>query len=184
MKYIKTYEAYGSILLNLSNNIDKELIDKIKSLLNIGDSILEISCGNGSDAIELNKYYNIITTDTDENYVEYVNSKGIECINHDTRVKFPFNDKKFDLIYSRLGLHYFEIDELKKIFNELNRICDGYILFTVKLVNDIQTGKVILTKEVWEDLVSNEFTILESNVRNGILYNNESVWLEILASNK
>ena len=184
MKYIKTYEAYGSILLNLSNNIDYKLVNKIKSILNNGDSILEISCGNGSDAIELSKFFKIIATDTDNNYVEYVNSKGVECINHDTKEKFPFNDNEFDLIYSRLGLHYFEIDELSKIFKELNRICNGYLLFTVKLVNDIQTGKVIFTKDVWENLVNDQFNIVSSEVKNGKLYDNECTWLEVLATPK
>lgn len=181
MRYIKKYEAFNSILLNLSNNVDIELVDRIKSLINKGDSILEISCGNGADSIALSKDYNVVSTDTDQGYVDYTNSKGVECINHDTLKEFPFNDKNFNLIYSRLGLHYFSKYELISIFDELYRICDGYLLFTVKLVNDIPTGKVILTKKDWEDIVNNNFTILKSDVRNGILYDNESTWLEILA---
>ncbi len=181
MRYIKKYEAFNSVLLNLSDNMDLELVSKIKSLINKGDSILEISCGNGADAILLNNDYNVIATDTDQGYVDYVNSKGVQCINHDTRDKFEFDDNQFDLIYSRLGLHYFSKDELRLIFNELFRICDGYILFTVKLVNDIPTGKVILAKEDWEELTSDRFNIVSSVVKNGILYNNESTWLEILA---
>ena len=53
--------------------------------------------------------------------------------------------------------------------------------FTVKLVNDIQTGKTIFNKETWEYLVSNEFEIVSSEVKEGILYDNQSKWLEIVA---
>lgn len=181
MRYIKKYEAFNSVLLSLSNNVDIELVNKIKSLINKGDSILEISCGNGADAILLNKDYNVIATDTDQGYVDYVNSKGVECINHDTKEAFPFIDQQFELIYSRLGLHYFSKYELKLIFNELYRMCGEYLLFTVKLVNDIPTGKVILAKEDWENIVNDKFTIVSSVIKDGILYNNESTWLEILA---
>lgn len=181
MRYIKRYEAFNSVLLNLTNNIDFYLIDRIKSLVNKGDSILEISCGNGADSIELNKEYSVIATDTDQGYVDYVNSNGIECINHDTKNKFPFSDSQFDLIYSRLGLHYFTKADIMLIFDDLYRICNGYLLFTVKLVNDIPTGKVILNREDWEELTSSKFTIVSSDVKNGMLYDNESTWLEILA---
>ena len=97
------------------------------------------------------------------------------------RKKFPFGDNEFDLIYSRLGLHYFTQEELKEIFKELNRLTNKYLVFTVKLVNDIPTGKVIFTEDTWKDLVSEEFKIISAEVKEGILYNNQSKWLEIIA---
>ena len=186
MKYLQKFKMFenNSPLLELSDNVDSELIYKIRGLISNG-KILEISCGNGSDSIELSKLgFDVTATDTCDDYVKYVNSKGVKCINHDTSKKLPFNDNEFDLIYSRLGLHYFTKEELELIFEELSRITKKYLVFTVKLVNDIPTGKVILDDATWKNLVSNNFDIIESNIKEGILYNNQSKWLEIFAKKK
>lgn len=184
MKYLKLFENFqNSPLLNLKGNEDTNLISEISSLIS-GGNILEISCGNGSDAIKLHEMgYNVIATDYNNEYVNWAN-KFIKCIKHDTRDKFPFNDNQFDLTYSRLGLHYFTKDELQLIFNELARITSKYLVFSVKLVNDIHTGKVILDKTTWEELTREYFNILKSNIKTGKLYDNQSQWLEITAVKK
>ena len=185
MKYLKTYKLFEttSVLLALKDNTDNELLSKVKSLVNPGDKILDIACGNGADAIELSKLgYDVVATDLDNGYIDFVNSQGVECIKHDTREKFPFSDGEFDLIYSRLGLHYFSQEELREIFKELNRLTDK-LVFTVKLVNDIPTGKVIFTEDTWKELVSEQFNIISAEVKEGILYSNQSKWLEIVAEN-
>lgn len=186
MKYLQEFRVFenNSPLLELSNNADVELIYKIRGLISNG-SILEISCGNGADAIELSKLgFNVTATDNCDDYIKYVNSNGVKCIKHDTKERFPFKNNSFDLVYSRLGLHYFYVDELKNIFDEISRISKKYLVFTVKLVNDIPTGKVIFNEDTWRDLVSDKFEILESSVKEGILYNNQSKWLEIIAKKK
>lgn len=179
MKYLKKFTLFedNSPLLNLTNNTDFELLNLIESFNPI--TILEISCGNGSDAIELsNRGYKISATDLNAEYVAQA-SKYIDCIQHDTRHKFPFEDNSFDLVYSRLGLHYFDKVDLEKIFQEISRITKKYLIFTVKLVDDIPTGKVILDKKDWEELTSKFFTIISSEVKTGLLYNNQSKWLEV-----
>jgi SAM-dependent methyltransferase len=169
-----------SPLLKLEDNVDYELIEKIQSLISSG-TILEISCGNGADALELLKRgYVVFGTENNQQYADHVNQK-INCVKHDTRNKFPFPDNSFDLVYSRLGLHYFSESELQSIFKEISRITKEYLVFTVKLVNDIKTGKTIFDKETWENLVSEEFKIVSSEVKEGILYDNQSKWLEIVA---
>lgn len=189
MKYILSKRIFEnqselnkqSPLLDLSDNVDYELIGLIESLMPNGGKILEISCGNGADALELSQRgYDISATEYNQQYADFVGQK-INCIKHDTRNKFPFTDSSFDLVYSRLGLHYFSEPELEGIFGDISRITKGYLVFTVKLVNDIQTGKTIFNKETWEDLVSNEFEIVSSEVKEGILYDNQSKWLEIVA---
>lgn len=189
MKYILSKRIFEnqselnkqSPLLDLSDNVDYELIGLIESLIPNGGKILEISCGNGADALELSQRgYDISATEYNQQYADFVGQK-INCIKHDTRNKFPFTDNSFDLVYSRLGLHYFSEPELESIFEDISRITKGYLVFTVKLVNDIQTGKTIFNKETWEDLVSNEFEIVSSEVKEGILYDNQSKWLEIVA---
>lgn len=181
MKYLQSFSLFEnkSPLLSLQNNVDEDLIQLIESFN--PKNILEISCGNGSDAIELSRRgYSVTATEFNEDYVNYVNDY-VNCIQHDTRDRFPFDDNSFDLVYSRLGLHYFSKEELSKIFEEISRISNNYLIFTVKLVNDIPTGKVILDKSDWENITSENFQILSSKVKEGILYNNQSKWLEIVA---
>jgi len=187
MKYLlnrKIFENQSELnkqapLLKLDGNADIELIEKIQSLISSG-TILEISCGNGADALELLKRgYLVFGTENNQQYADHVNQK-INCIKHDTKNRFPFPDNTFDLVYSRLGLHYFSESELQSIFKEISRITKEYLVFTVKLVNDIQTGKTIFNKETWENLASEEFEIISSTEKEGILYDNQSKWLEMV----
>ena len=186
MKYIlsrKLFENQNwSPLLDLENNVDYELVSIIESLLPNKGKILEISCGNGADAIELQEEgYSVTCTENNQVYYDHI-SQFVKCIKHDTRNKFPFPDKSFDLVYSRLGLHYFSKEELSNIFSEISRLIDKYLVFTVKIEQDsINTGKVILSKEDWEELVSENFNIISSKEKEGILYDNQSKWLEIVA---
>ena len=186
MKYIlskKLFENQNwSPLLDLEDNVDYELINIIESLLPNKGKILEISCGNGADAIELQEEgFSVTCTENNQGYYDHV-SQFVKCIKHDTRNKFPFADKSFDLVYSRLGLHYFSKEELSNIFSEIKRL-SNYLVFSVKIEqDDINTGKVILSKEDWEELVSENFNIISSEEKEGKLYNKESKWLEIAAS--
>jgi ubiquinone/menaquinone biosynthesis C-methylase UbiE len=186
LKYKSFLESVrvSPILLNLKNNVDTELISKIRGLVKPPSKILEISCGNGSDSNHLKDLgYNVTSTDNNKDYVDNAKKLGINCILHDTTQPFPFDDNSFDLIYSRLGLHYFTMEQLDDIFSELSRI-GNYLVFTVKLVDDISTGKVIFTKDTWMDITNKYFEVISSEEKSGILYDNQSRWLEIVAKNK
>ncbi len=191
MKYLKYYEKFiinesnkMSSLLDIADNIDTNIISKIESLIKPGSSILEISCGNGADSIKLkDDGYNVTCTDLDINYVNNA-SKYVNAIQHNTSEAFPFDNNTFDLIYSRLGLHYFNQDELVKIFKELSRLTSNYLIFTVKLTDNIQTGKVILSDDVWVDLTNKYFDIISSEIKEGMLYGLQSKWLEVVATKK
>lgn len=182
-KRIKSKYFTRSILLNNYKNIDEELINKIKKTIPIGSSILEISCGNAADSIELKKIgYNVTCTDNDINYVKNANRNGLKSIHHNTLEKFDVNSK-YDLIYSRLGLHYFKSNELDNIFENLSQICK-YIVFSVKIVNDDKgTNKEILDKKEWVSITSKYFNILDIDEKSGELYNSPSKWIEICAEN-
>ena len=185
MKHLKTYqkfyESIGSSLLDLSNNVDHHLISQIQMSVKSGGSILEISCGNGSDSLHLQELgFKVTCTELNPEYVQNAKDLGLNCIQHNTKNKFPFSDKEFDLVYSRLGLHYFTEEELNSIFSELQRI-GKKILITVKVVDDIKTGKVILTEEKWKEIVNRFFNIKSFEVKEGQLYGNHSKWIEIKA---
>ena len=70
MRYLVPFKIFesSSPLLDIKGNVDSNLISKIESLS--PSSILEISCGNGSDSIELsNKGYDVEATDNNKEYV-------------------------------------------------------------------------------------------------------------------
>jgi ubiquinone/menaquinone biosynthesis C-methylase UbiE len=151
----------GSPLLDIKDNVDNLLISKIKKEIKIGDKLLEISCGNGSDSYYLMSLgYDVICTEINDKYIGNAISIGLNCIKHNTIDKFPFNDNEFEIIYSRLELHYFTEEELYRIFKELKRI-GKKILITVKIVDDIKTGKIILTENKWYEIISGFFEIKE-----------------------
>jgi len=184
MKRLKTYqkffESIGSPLLNLSDNVDNHLISVIQKEVQPGDKILEISCGNAADSLKLQGLgYEVSCTEYNTDYVKNAQDLGLNCIQHDTKNKFPFSNDEFDLIYSRLGLHYFTEEELDSIFSELKRI-GKKILITVKVVDDIKTGKVILTEDKWKEIVGKFFDVKSFEVKEGQLYGSQSKWIEIL----
>lgn len=184
MKRLKTYqkffESIGSPLLNLSDNVDAHLISVIQKEVQPGAKILEISCGNAADSLKLQELgYEVTCTEYNADYVKHARDLGLDCIQHDTKKKFPFSSDEFDLIYSRLGLHYFTEEELLNIFSELRRI-GKRILITVKVVDDIKTGKVILGEDKWKEIVSRFFNIKSFEVKEGQLYGSKLKWIEIL----
>ena len=179
-KTFKLFENIGSPLLDLSNNVDINLISQIQKILKPGSSILEISCGNGADSMKLQELgFKVSCTELNPEYVENARRLGLNCIEHNTKDKFTYLDKEFDLIYSRLGLHYFTEEELNDIFSELRRI-GKRILITVKVVDDIKTGKVILTPEIWNKIISKFFDIKRFEIKEGQLYGSQSKWIEII----
>jgi len=185
MKYLKRFNeaVIGSPLLKLSNNVDIDMMKIIESKISSGN-ILEISCGNGSDAFYLkNKGYNVVCTELNPEYCQNSISHGVDCIEHDSKDQFPFENKQFDLVYSRLGIHYFEEEDLVNIFKEINRI-SNYLLFSVKLTDNVQTGKIIFTSDTWRNLVKTNFDMESSEIKEGDLYGVQSKWLEILAKSK
>tara|TARA_R110000772_G_scaffold43995_1_gene101187 strand:+ start:12708 stop:13265 length:558 start_codon:yes stop_codon:yes gene_type:complete len=179
---VKDRNRERSPLLDLKNNIDYKLMEMVESLTTPSDKILDISCGNGSDSFELIKRgYDVCSTENNQGYYNHV-SKKMDCIKHDTRNKFPYKDNEFDLVYCRLGLHYFSQEELVGIFDEISRITSDHLIFLVKIRQDsLATGKVMISKEVWDELTSKNFNILSSVTHEGQLYQHESEWLEVTA---
>ena len=186
MKYLKKYKIFESSLLEISDNVDKHLMSVIKKNFKVGSKILEISCGNGADAKYLqDSGYDVICTELDDSYINNAKKLGLKCIKHDTRNKFPFSDKQFDLIYAKLSLHYFTKSELNKIFKEFRRISNN-ILFTVKVQeDDFKTGKIIIPPYHWIGIVNNNYGHEYSfEIKEGELYGKPAKWVEMFVKVK
>ena len=198
MKYLKRFlESKTAPLINMGDTKDNELLDKVAGLArHKGKKILEIACGNGSDAIALyNMGFDVTATDSNQEYVDHINQEvenskvevdrgKIKAILHDTRKSFPATDGKFDLVFSRLGLHYFTEEELKEIFADIYRITKlyGHLVFTVKLTDDGKWGKKVLPTETWVKIVEESgFEIMNNETKSGKLYGEENTWLEVIA---
>lgn len=182
MRWIRPFK-FNESLLSLKGNVDHELISKIVEIVPKGGKILEISCGNCADSLYLkNLGYEVVATELDPNYVKNANDLGIKCIQHDTKESFPFKNGEFNLVYSRLSLHYFSDSELVKIFSEIRRISKS-IVFTVKIQDDnLKTGKVIHPPKFWKELTQTFFEISNFEIHKGKLYGQDSTWLEVVAS--
>lgn len=122
-KYYEAYEdrykqSYELGILWETKEYTKELISVIDRLnINKSNSILEVGCGEGRDAINLlNNGYNLVALDYSKSAINKIN----EITNNKYKDKFfqfdIFNDKldkSFDFIYSIAVLHMF-IDNIDR----------------------------------------------------------------------
>ena len=100
---------------------------EVALLTHSNGKLLEVGCGTGSDAYFFAQQGMIVTA-TDFSDVAIANNKekysspNVLFQVMDMSKKLPFSDKEFDVVYSRLSLHYFTDSVTKSIFKEINRI--------------------------------------------------------------
>jgi ubiquinone/menaquinone biosynthesis C-methylase UbiE len=87
-------------------------------------------------------------------------------IEHDlTEGHLPFNDNMFDVVFSRLSLHYFDNETTMKILDDFCRVLkrDGLLFVSVKIANigNINTGKVMRTTDEWIKMIEKKFEVTE-----------------------
>ncbi len=109
-------------------------------------NILEIGCGQGRDAVFFSeKNYFVETFDISENAISFVNKtkksfnlKNLNAIVHDVKEIFPYPNKSFDFVYSNLALQFFDINTLKDIFDNIEKVIknDTIILISTKKKGD------------------------------------------------
>lgn len=184
MKYIKLFEAYDAQAIFKSRKIDMDFLNKINIPEN--STILDVSYGNGRESKFLSEHgHNVHSTELTDRLSNMLGSAHHHT--HNTKEIFPFENDFFDVIFSRLGLHYFTESELGGIFSELNRMIKngGSLSFTVKIEDDaIKTGKIFISPDKWKSLVENNgFNVINLEEKTGKLYEVESKWIEVHAIN-
>jgi len=175
------------------SELDVNAINKIKKLIPKNSNVLDISVGDGTNAeYFINNNFNVFGTDISNVAINNLESKypNHTWIIHDTLDKFPFKNNFFELVFARLALHYFNNNEIEKILIDIDRILknDGYLYILVKCSNveKIDSNKIIHNKNVWIDIVSNIFNIVEKNEKSETTYdaNDKSILLEIICNKK
>jgi len=132
------------------NSIDKLIYD-----LEPGAKILDLGCGDGVDAIYFySKGFDVTASDLSSIVIEENKMK-------EANIKWNIYDiseanisGKYDLIFCRLSLHYFDRFDISVILNDIKNKLNKYgrLYFTVKTQDfkeRVQTGKKFLHKKEW-----------------------------------
>jgi len=171
-EYYKT-KASVEAYIKLAKGVDgRALIEKLKVVLPLQSTLLEIGSGPGSDWKILKAFYRVIGSDNSTQFINHLtseNPKG-EFLELDaTTLK---TDKHFDGIYANKVLHHLNDDELgasikrqSEILNPKGIVChsywkgDGSEIFKGLFVN-------YHTKETLENVYQKHFEILSIETYN------------------
>lgn len=108
-----------------------------------GKHILEINCGTGEDAVFLAKKINtVFATDSSEHMLAVAQKKiddqsltsKIELAEWDLNTPFPYQHKKFDIIFSNFGgLNCISPERLKELSSEFHNLLNtnGRLIFVI-----------------------------------------------------
>jgi ubiquinone/menaquinone biosynthesis C-methylase UbiE len=170
-------------------------------------SLLELGCGSGRDSFFFAEHGNsVLATDFSKVAVEK-NKKKYQSENLTFEVlnmsnKTSFENSSFDVIYSRLSLHYFPDIITKRIFKELYRLLkpSGYVCFICKSTEDPLFGKGkkiekdmfeynghirhFFSEEYARECLGEKFGIREIESGKENFYNRPSAFLKVIAQKK
>lgn len=174
-------------------------------------SILELGCGQGRDSLFFSQIgHNVEAIDVSSNAIEFVNkTKNLLGINNlnasvsDISQPFKFDPDSFDLVYSNLALQFFDMDQMKLIFQNISNVLkpkskflfstkkegDKYHNFGKKINDNIFENEGIIryffSSDQLKQLLSPYFNILEfESDKHTNLDSTVSVWWKILVEKK
>lgn len=139
-KKFEKKEHYGSVHTTFA----EECLAFLKNQKFQGKKLLDLGCGQGQDTLFFAENgYNVTGLDYSEQALASFNHKNIKKIFHDMHDLSIFPDYSIDIVYSSFSLHFFQIEELHKIFKEIHRILkhNGFLMFIAKNKKDKYYGK-------------------------------------------
>jgi len=121
-------------------------------LLNIGSGnkdLLDLGAGDGKDSIEFARHgHRVVAIDFSKEGITQLekaaNKFGVEVATRIENIETAsLSENSFDVIYSNLGLHFFNDKVTRKIFAKIHRaLRDGGVFYlTAKAVSDDNYGK-------------------------------------------
>jgi ubiquinone/menaquinone biosynthesis C-methylase UbiE len=111
--------------------------------------LLELCCGKGADSLFFHYMgFRVTAIDASKEAMRQFNDMQrakrvfISSYVRDISGGLPFEDKSFEFVYSRLGLHYFTDQETRDLFAEIERILksEGLLFLQVKSTSDKDYG--------------------------------------------
>lgn len=124
-------------------HINKELEDDIwieeykEYFQNMG-KCLDLGCGVGQYSKVLSRYgYDVTSADISDIALNKVKEFSDNIVKVDMQEHLPFEDKRFDLVFANLSIHYFSDEDTKKLMLEIKRILKENGLF-IGSVNGVQ----------------------------------------------
>ncbi|PCI97358.1 MAG: hypothetical protein COB15_07915 [Flavobacteriales bacterium] len=146
-----------------------------------GLNILDFGCGDGSSSVYLRKYFsesNIFGTDVSKTSVKIASNKQIynaTFISYDGS-KFPFEDSKFDVVFTSMVFHHIQHKLHAGILSEIYRVLKKGGRFynfehnpinpiTRKLVNECELDKyAVLLQPSYTKKVTNKNGLKTTNL--------------------
>jgi len=113
-------------------------------------SLLELGAGQGQDSrFFASKGLNVLSTDISTSALQIARAKtkkqlpNLKYQKVDISKPLPFPNNNFDVVYSHLGLHYFNQKDTQQLFREIQRILkpNGIFASIFNTINDPEIQK-------------------------------------------
>lgn len=121
----------------------EKYVEQINKLEN--KNAIDLGCGIGQDTKWLlDKGFDVVSCDFSERALNKLkelihNSKTMQI---DIREELPFEDNSIGLINANLSIHYFDMKNTIKIFNEIHRVLTPNGLFIGRVNSDKNEGYI------------------------------------------
>ncbi|QCX38984.1 class I SAM-dependent methyltransferase [Aureibaculum algae] len=120
--YYKTKESVEEYI-KLAKNFDGQpFIEKLKQVLTLQSSLLEIGSGPGTDWKILNEFYKVTGSDNSSEFMNHLVSKNPDGNFIELDAISLKTEMKFDGIYSNKVMHHLKDDELIESVRKQNEI--------------------------------------------------------------
>ena len=159
MENSKEYWDYEYWEDNIKNNKTDFLKDNwmekyVQIINNVGDkNAIDLGCGIGQDTKWLMENgFNVISCDISGvalNKLKELIPKS-KTMQLDVKEKLPFEDNSIGLVNANLSIHYFDMENTIKIFDEIHRVLEPNGLFIGRMNSDKNDRYVKETTKVIE----------------------------------
>jgi ubiquinone/menaquinone biosynthesis C-methylase UbiE len=103
-----------------------------------GGKVLELGAGHGQDSLYFaSQGFEVVSTDIETAALEK-HSEKFTVLKINLLEKLPFEDASFDAVYAHLSLHYFDLLQTERIFQEIERVLrpGGVLAFLANSTDD------------------------------------------------
>ena len=113
-------------------------------------SLLDLGAGLGQDSSFFARQgYKVLATDISQFALDKI--QGVNTQYCDLSLPLPFSPNSFNIIYSHLGLHFFNTKRTRQLFSEIYTILSPGGIFAT-LVNTIDDPEAGVSKKIGPDL--------------------------------